>query len=525
MMNTINEPNIGKSPEETLPKSARSIYPHYEKHASSLGKIIYSDLLKERLTTKLYFLAFSGFFFFLGAFMLFNAGNLSVNPNPTEKLIVSLVGLFLLFFGCFFLVGPRARFYTNALLVCEHGILHFKKHDFGFEGRCKCYLYKEMIAFNITQIDHHSNGSYTGSNWEISINDGDKKVCYTSISESFVDSVREFFGRAYLSLKTQEFLTRGEYRLGNDITVQKDRIILSSGYKIKYNRLQCELYEKYKWGVCSNKSGNIKYLRIGDGSVNYENFYDLTTQMGYLLLQRIMDSTTPYTEPTEATEATEATELTELTEATEANTKQIKISDLASKYVEPINPQISDSEFYGLSFLFVVLLGFIGLCFYSLYFPTRSLFWPSCEGTIQEVNVFHSGTRGYSHSNPWRLSIKYDYSVDDKKYTGNRYRYAGIFSNEASYFDRKFIETLPSHATVRVYYDPNLPQRSLLYPGWNYCCFVFIAFPGLMSIMAAFVLAAYLKKHSREHSLGAILRNFSRNFTLTVDKFDNGRNS
>ena len=104
----------------------------------------------------------------------------------------------------------------------------------------------------------------------------------------------------------------------------------------------------------------------------------------------------------------------------------------------------------------------------------RSRGWPFVAGTIQaseaQYNVSQSGAGGprdRGASNETSVAaVTYSYVVQGRAYSGNRIRVARVASGDSSYA-RTDVETYGAGRSVRVYYDPAHPERSLLEPGMH----------------------------------------------------------
>lgn len=104
-----------------------------------------------------------------------------------------------------------------------------------------------------------------------------------------------------------------------------------------------------------------------------------------------------------------------------------------------------------------VLLATIGL--YDLYFSIVSTNWPTASGEITESRV----TPPSSHRN-WELHVKYEFMVSGIEHQGDVYRFGG-----GSFFSQRAAETVAAQYIpddpVKVFYDPDNPDRAVLVPG------------------------------------------------------------
>ena len=111
-------------------------------------------------------------------------------------------------------------------------------------------------------------------------------------------------------------------------------------------------------------------------------------------------------------------------------------------------------------------LGIVCFGFYELHHARASLSWETCEGTITHSEVTRH--QGSEEGTTYGVSIRYGYTVGDKKYTADRYRYGYKgFSSSGSRWARGIVDEHPVGAVVKVYYSPDKPAMSVLVPGPN----------------------------------------------------------
>jgi hypothetical protein len=113
----------------------------------------------------------------------------------------------------------------------------------------------------------------------------------------------------------------------------------------------------------------------------------------------------------------------------------------------------------------LVLLMIIFLGFWRYYFGIKSKSWPVTDGVII------SGKSEY-HANPSAVNgyipnIEYRYKVNDKNYTSTRINFslnesAGNKANAANILNK-----YRNGSEVKVYYNPNKPEQSVIETGNN----------------------------------------------------------
>lgn len=89
-----------------------------------------------------------------------------------------------------------------------------------------------------------------------------------------------------------------------------------------------------------------------------------------------------------------------------------------------------------------------------------SLKWPSTEGQIISSTISKS-TRDEDGCCEYELHVRYSYQVDGMVLEGNRLRVRSDSSQFLSHVEKKQAE-YPVGARVKVYYDPEQPDRSVL---------------------------------------------------------------
>jgi len=120
----------------------------------------------------------------------------------------------------------------------------------------------------------------------------------------------------------------------------------------------------------------------------------------------------------------------------------------------------------------IVGLGIVCFGFHQLHYARASLSWETCEGTITHSEVTRHQGSGKNRRTTYGVSICYDYTVGDKKYTGDRYRYGDY--NSSSSRASGIVNEHPVGAVVKVYYSPDEPERSVLVPGPNWTVYLLI---------------------------------------------------
>ncbi|MGZ2371188.1 DUF3592 domain-containing protein [Ancylomarina sp. YFZ004] len=118
--------------------------------------------------------------------------------------------------------------------------------------------------------------------------------------------------------------------------------------------------------------------------------------------------------------------------------------------------------------------------------------WPTTSGIIthSEINQFESdGTTMYSSE------IKYDFTIDEKPYSGDRITLSSGSSSTSSIREvKKELQTYPIGANVKVYYDPELPNNAVLEPGADFLTMLIKYTPFLLGFFGILMLWQLVKK-------------------------------
>jgi len=126
-----------------------------------------------------------------------------------------------------------------------------------------------------------------------------------------------------------------------------------------------------------------------------------------------------------------------------------------------------------------------------LYESMASLSWPTCEGIVTHSEIEPLG-RGVKSGRSFMGAIRYDYTIEGEKYTGDRYRigYLGVPDRG---WARKIVDAHPVGTVVKVYYSPSSPAASVLVPGANWNVYVTLVVGIAMFLVCAYFVFACLR--------------------------------
>ncbi|PJB80880.1 MAG: hypothetical protein CO090_03805 [Acidobacteria bacterium CG_4_9_14_3_um_filter_49_7] len=163
--------------------------------------------------------------------------------------------------------------------------------------------------------------------------------------------------------------------------------------------------------------------------------------------------------------------------------------------------------FIGLIFLAVG----IGLAWWGkgmLNDAKASKSWPSVQGTVMESTLTSykstSGSGSKKRSTTmYKPQITYRYKIAGKEHVGDKVTMSDGGSSSTSYA-KKTIKKYPAGATVKVFYDPEVPADSVLEPGATLVSYVPFWFGLVFAIIGGFTF------------LGGIFRVIRKIFMLGV---------
>lgn len=117
---------------------------------------------------------------------------------------------------------------------------------------------------------------------------------------------------------------------------------------------------------------------------------------------------------------------------------------------------------------FLVALGFLLFCIYMLRHALinhrnakASHDWISTNGKIAELQLWGKRRVDGKMVDCENLSIKYQYDVNGKAFTGNRSAFYTLHYPETVDFSKRY----PQGAAVPVFYNPQNPAESVIVPG------------------------------------------------------------
>jgi hypothetical protein len=118
--------------------------------------------------------------------------------------------------------------------------------------------------------------------------------------------------------------------------------------------------------------------------------------------------------------------------------------------------------------------------------------WPTAPGVITRSDVHQSKSDGKTM---YSAEISYDFVVEGKLFSGDRITLnSGGTSTSSIKSVKKDLQKYPVDAAVTVYYDPELPNNSVLEPGADFFTYMIKYAPFLFGLLGVAMLWQIVKK-------------------------------
>jgi hypothetical protein len=118
--------------------------------------------------------------------------------------------------------------------------------------------------------------------------------------------------------------------------------------------------------------------------------------------------------------------------------------------------------------------------------------WPTVSGIITHSEIQQSESDG---TTMYSSEINYDFTIDNKFYSGDRITLTSGSSSTSSIREvKKELQAYPIGANVKVYYDPELPNNSVLKPGADFFTKLVKYTPFLFGFIGIVMLWQLVKK-------------------------------
>ena len=146
-------------------------------------------------------------------------------------------------------------------------------------------------------------------------------------------------------------------------------------------------------------------------------------------------------------------------------------------------------------FLVFTILGLV-LTYNStilLYESMASLSWPTTEGIITHSEIERHRSRGRKANTYFEATVRYDYTVEGVKYTGDRYRIGYGGTGRGQGWAREIVDAHPVGTVVKVYSSPRSPAESVLVSGAHWLVYFTLVVGIAMFLVCAYFVFACLR--------------------------------
>ncbi|MBN2820749.1 MAG: DUF3592 domain-containing protein [Bacteroidales bacterium] len=118
--------------------------------------------------------------------------------------------------------------------------------------------------------------------------------------------------------------------------------------------------------------------------------------------------------------------------------------------------------------------------------------WPNVPGIITYSDIDESLDDGKTI---YAAAINYDFTVENKSYSGNRISLTSGNTRTSSLREvKKDLQKYPVGANVTVYYDPELPNNAVLEPGADFFTYIIKYAPFLLGFFGILMLIRIFRK-------------------------------
>lgn len=109
-----------------------------------------------------------------------------------------------------------------------------------------------------------------------------------------------------------------------------------------------------------------------------------------------------------------------------------------------------------LAFLFVGCI-----TFHNFWLSSQAKHWPSIEGVVTASSVYGTPGKGRG-AHP---EIHYQFQLNGQSYAGDKLDFGG--DNNYGKNPQPFVAQYPAGKLIKIYYDPDNPENSVLFPEHN----------------------------------------------------------
>lgn len=122
--------------------------------------------------------------------------------------------------------------------------------------------------------------------------------------------------------------------------------------------------------------------------------------------------------------------------------------------------------------------------------------WPATKGIISRSMIeLRTGQTGLQMRDAQvsNADIRYTYKTGDQIHVGDKITVLDYLSKDLV-FEKRLISRYPAGSFVKVYYDPDNPELSVLEPGANWFSFLALVLGAVIVITGVFLLTTWWRK-------------------------------
>ena len=129
-----------------------------------------------------------------------------------------------------------------------------------------------------------------------------------------------------------------------------------------------------------------------------------------------------------------------------------------------MDPLLITAPIFCAGFLF---FGYLGLkaAFFDLQLIRKAKKWPHVKGELLSVDIAKKRNSSSGSGNPFVYGVKakYKYTVNGKRYVSDRLNFSELMSSNLKKVNQR-AEALIDQDSITVFYDPDAPASSVLFP-------------------------------------------------------------
>jgi hypothetical protein len=132
----------------------------------------------------------------------------------------------------------------------------------------------------------------------------------------------------------------------------------------------------------------------------------------------------------------------------------------------------------------------------------KAKLWPTTEGIVVKSHVLKSNPPGVNSGMEidkyFYPNILYSFSFNNVAYKNSKLYYGAYQPSETN--AREFVEKYPTGSTVKIYYNPNNPNESVLEIDWKFKSFLIFGCGLLFAFLFFVVVYQGIVEKKRKHT-------------------------